>query len=84
MHCKECGLPIERGHIDWCSAQPLETQVLGLRKQVERYRKYAEHSLRSSASNRSMAAIWEGKFHQVKRENNALRRKLYRQGKSQE
>lgn len=75
--CKECWLPTERGHADWCSTQPLETQVVGLRARLKAFREMANDEAERRRAAFSTAAIWEGKFHQVKRENNALRRKLY-------
>lgn len=46
-----------------------------LRSCEDAYRQRVKTSQSASAA----AAAWEGKFHQVKRENNALRRKLYQE-----
>lgn len=77
--CKECWLPTERGHADWCSTQPLETQVVGLRARLKSFEDALQHGEKMRRSAASAASIWEGKFHQVRRENNALRRRLYQQ-----
>lgn len=37
------------------------------------------HILKVGTKARERAAMWEGKFHQLRRENNRLRKKLYQQ-----
>jgi len=47
-----------------------QKKIKMLESAVEHYHKICQRWI-------STAHLWEGKFHQVKRENNALRRKLY-------
>lgn len=74
-------------------AKRLEVTVNALTEKLERQEKRADAAMKHvNESNRTelfykklskqaeqKALVWEGKFHQVKRENNKLRKRLYQQ-----
>lgn len=56
---------------------PMGEHVGSLKALVKRLREMDAHNHRSAKHWGQVAQVWEGKFHAVKRENNALRKKLY-------
>lgn len=78
-YCKECGFPEVRGHAEWCSTQPPEVRVVGLLERIKRYQEAAKRAERQWLSASGAARVWEGKFHQVVRENNAMRRRVWKE-----
>lgn len=78
-NCKHCGIPEEfNQHGDTCPTQPLEVQVAGLRRVLKWHEEACRHQIKMTSNAASAARAWEGKFHQVKRENNALRRRIWK------
>lgn len=68
----------QRAENDKAVIKELQTKVTELERSVAAWRKSYEFALKQARSAASAANAWEGKFHQVKRENNALRRKVWK------
>jgi len=80
--CRHCHY-LDPSHADVCPTQPLEVQVQGLKAQVKGWQDEVKRKEQWLAGANGRAQYWQHRYHTLRLENNALRRRLYQQNRKE-
>ena len=76
MICEVCKANLDYGHMEGCTIETDAEKIARLERLVSIYKEKCQSYHNGWVRIRQLATMWQGKYEILRRENNALRRKV--------